>query len=340
MSTFGYIRAILHEAPSAKGWTALCEALDEVSHDASAMQELQPYCTAHLESWPAHLRTARRDVFMRVLSGEEVPYWSSVRHLDISRMKGLPGVLDQVHEQALWAKLSHLSVEYCQLVPGELAQLLHVPGMATVEHLNLNYCDLGQAGAEVLASVEHLGALRELGLRRNKLKSKGGAALTGCAALSALTWLDAGYNQFGKRTGDRLINHEAFSSQLAYFDLCYGKVGASAIEKFVKSDKLLHMRSLNLRECGMEADALRAMIARDDLTCLRELGLHSNPVGEALTQLGEASWLGELTLLELGALGASVDALREMFAEYASPDLRVNHYAFHPTSSAALAWRS
>jgi hypothetical protein len=339
MSTFGHIRAILHEAPSAQGWRALCEALDEVSHDASAMQELKPYCAAHLESWPVHLRTARKDVFERVLSGEEVPYWSSVRHLDLSRMKGLPGVLGQVHEQALFAQLSHLNVEYCRLAPGELAQLLHVPGMATIEHLNLNYCDLGQAGAEVLASAEHLGALRELGVRRNKLKSKGGAALIGCAALSALTWLDAGYNQFGKKAGDRLINHEAFSSQLDYFDLCYGKVGASAVEKFVKSDKLGKMRSLNLRECGMEAGALRAMIARDDLTHLRELGLCSNPVGEALIQLGEASWLHTLTLLDVSSMRVNVNALREVLNKHGSPDLKVHHYGFHNVEN-EMPWRS
>lgn len=301
---FGEVRSILNQGESATNWTRLCDVVD--GFDPGELDQMVfPYVAGHVREWNPRTCVAPREWVYRALLGEELPFWSMVRKLD-------------------------LSLEY--LDSTKLLTLLASSRMAQIEVMNLESNRIGAAGAQVIAEAEHLGQIQELRLGFNHLKLAGMLWLNRADSLDALRHLYIHDNSLGD-LGTGALAKATFLTQLETLDLSVNEVGVNALvglldvldgSQSIRQLVLNHnpmgkgtqamqrlakgfaqLEVLDLRGCELEDAEVRTLGKKADWSCLRNLDLSRNHKvrdGALNALLGE----GEFPKLERVYLGGTL----------------------------------
>jgi uncharacterized protein (TIGR02996 family) len=140
-------------------------------------------------------------------------------------------------------------------------------------HLDLSCNDIGDEGARHIAQSPHLGRLTRLGLAYSALTAAGVRALTTSPYLTGLTELDLSGNH---------------------------AVGATGAELVAASDRLAGLTTLRLSLCGLDADAMRALVTSPRLARLTRLDLDGNSLrDDGLVGLADGPYPARLETLSL-----------------------------------------
>lgn len=305
---FGEIRSVLNRGESAQHWTTLCELVDGFAQ-GELDQMVFPYVAGHVRAWNPRTCVAPREWVYRALLGEELPFWSMVRMLD-------------------------LSLEYVN--SDQLHTLLRSDRMAQIEVINLESNRIGAAGARVIAEAEHLGQIQELRLGFNHLKLAGMIWLNRADALESLRHLHIDDNSLGE-SGVRALAKATWITQLHTLVLSDNEVSVTALaellERLDQAPALRHLvldhnrlrkstgamkqlatgfaqlEVLELRRCDLEDAEVTTLARKSSWRHLRKLDLSRNVKvrdGALQALLGE----GEFPALERVYLGGTLATVR------------------------------
>ncbi len=300
---FGEIRSVLNKGESTTNWARLCELVDGFE-EGELDQMVFPYVAGHVRGWNPRTCVAPREWVYRALVGEDLPFWSMVRMLD-------------------------LSLEY--LNSDQLHALLRSDRVQRIEVINLESNRIGAAGAREIAEAEHLVHIEELRLGFNHLKLAGMLWLARAEALDGLKHLymdenslgDSGVSALAKASWlgqlETLVLSDNGMTQVALSEILEALDATGAVRKLVldhnsfkKSESAMRLlargfeglEELELRRCELQGSEVRALRGR--WPELRKLDLSRNDkvrVGALAELFGD----GEFPALErvyLGATGA------------------------------------
>src|SRR5262249_8023989 len=176
-------------------------------------------------------------------------------------------------------------------------------------------CVIGDAGAAALAALPQFSEVCRLNLRSCELGAKGLAALVKSPLRTSVCELDLAENPL------RSHGLDAFAA-----------------------GRWPELHTLNLANCGLDAEAVRALAGSSGIKRLLDLDLSGNDVGAggaiAITQAGWAHTLVRLSLARCGCAGGAVLAASPRLREVQQLDLTDN--PLNPAGVAALMegeWR-
>lgn len=283
--SFGEVRSVLQGQPNKKSWAKLCDLLDGFDpHELDDM--ILPYVEGASRRWPAALCVTPKRWITRALGGQEVPFWSVARALDLSN-----------------AYLSE-------------AQTMSLLASDRLEHIQLLIMDsnrIGPQGAEALGRSSSLRALTSLRLGFNGIGDQGWASLVKAPFLATLQHLSLEDNNL---TGDsvKLLVKQPWVDRLVSLDLRRNKLGAEAMT-MLASASLFELKRLNMDRNHLAY--MSRLHTFEGFECLERLDMTSaNLTDKGLESLAQCQWLSTVEVLDISGnskitrkgLGALVDS--------------------------------
>ena len=285
---FGEVRSLLNAEDGASVWSRLCEVLD--TFDPSELDAMVfPYIEGHVRRWDDAVCVAPQDWVIRTLAGEELPFWSIVRKIDLS---------------------------YQYLDAEDVLRLLASPRLSAVTILDLDSNRIGREGAEVIAEAESLSQIKEIRLSHNRLTVVGLASLIAAQNMRELRVLDLEANSLGatkqvpsladapwSRTLTKLnlsrnrLGHRAFNVLFSSFDapglehliLDHNPTTERAIELLCHCHEyggLPSLGALELRDCSLDTDALARLFSSSLMQGVERIDLsHNESVDDGAIEL-------------------------------------------------------
>jgi Ran GTPase-activating protein (RanGAP) involved in mRNA processing and transport len=295
---FGELRSLLHSAPSAALWTALCELL----HDWPTPQLGQiavPYALDHLKAWPDALRACPLDW----IKGDPHPALPIARAFDhttctddtLATLARLNPALTSLRARgritrrgaealAEWSALPSLrALDLAHTALGDEGATAIVERLGpALRHLLLHQCQIGGAG--VLAIVRSPGAanLETLRLDANMAADEGALALAHLPCLPTLRALGLGASSTRSPVTPRALHalaERGVFDALTHLHLS-GATIASAHASALASARDARWRMIDLSGCQLPPEGLRALLDAPVGAHLAELRLSTNPLGE------------------------------------------------------------
>lgn len=314
---FGELRSLLHGAPSASGWRAICELVQSwPSDDVQGAQQAIHYALDHLRRWPDALRVVPRAWLDAALLGQPPAYLPLATHLDAPyyglsardlSVLAASGALD--HWRVIRLAHSPLRAEGAWVLASAPCELVG---------LDLSYCSLGDAGAAQLARARRWDGLRELSLDRNDLGPDGLEALMLASFIPSLESLSLASNWLTDACAAQLSTPRLRS--LHTLNLDANRLGDRGVRAMMESRwSAPRLRRLSLAANGLGPDAAQAIAWRAFASPLESLELGRNMIGSrGLHALTESSRLDNLIWLDV-----SNNALRDeaLWAFHDTPHL-------------------
>lgn len=256
MSSFGELRSLLHQGPSA--WNDISLLLEKWEPDEAFQQTILPYVRDHITQWPEGSASVPSRWKRWLLHGYEVHPLvlfdrldMSNRHLDASDLLQLAKLECIQHTRVL-------NLESCNLYAGAIASFFAKEPLPNLEVLRLNRNSLKGEDAVALFQDTRLAGLHTLGLRTTQLDHRVLEALVGSPSVWTL--------QILKLSGNRLDGR--------------------AREILYQADKMLSLRSIDLNQVGFEASDLEHLAKAPWLKSLRWLSFEFNGApGESIAWL-------------------------------------------------------
>lgn len=279
MSHFGDVRSLLQQAPTAKRWIALLDALSRIE-SAGALQEAMYYALSHLEAWPER---------MRFISESYRWDWEL---LPLSRALFWRESADEQAMTNLFARLSHplsvLSINEPVEASRALKCLEHPSVATTLKVLHLNNMHLEQQHdlklladklsqqpklvelaldglvleAKELASLLDSfapGQLKRLSLQSCGLSDAHLELLAHHPSLHELRWLALGQNNL-RATGLARLNQGQGLSKLSWLSLWHNPFGDEGIEALGLDGRFAQLRHINLGGTQLSSQALDRLL--------------------------------------------------------------------------------
>ncbi len=226
--SFGDLRSLLHQRPSASNWDLICDYLDALPEPH--LEEVTHYLLTHLTHWPAKLRHAPHPWLMRALNQPLTPHWNIIRSASINTaLPALPSQhfiapLQHIHFnhpqsprvllalQPLLLNFQHMHIEHWQSSPQRLILTLHNLKLPALHSLSINHCRLNSAAIQHLCASSWFPQLKRINLAHNLIDD---AALHDLLSLSGthLQHLNLSHNLI-TIDGARLLIQHPKSQQL------------------------------------------------------------------------------------------------------------------------------
>lgn len=272
---FGEVRSLLNAEDGASVWSRLCEVLDTFDpNELDAM--VFPYIDGHVRRWDDAVCVAPKEWVIRTLAGEELPFWSIVRKVDLS---------------------------YLYLDAEDVLRLLASPRLSAVTLLDLDSNRIGLRGAEVIANATSLSNIRELRLSFNQLTVAGLVHLISAANMHELRVLDLEANGLGLTRGVPSLVDAPWSRTLTKLNLSKNKIGQRTFDALLSNLDAPNLEHLILDHNPATGHALEILCHRHEdgaLPRLRALELRDCSLGEdALGRLFSSSLVTQIERLDL-----------------------------------------
>ena len=302
-STFGDLRALLHEEPTLERWASLLTLLNRWSTDDDALEaEILPYVEGVLEEhWPDVVRRLPENWLARLRRGESVPMMRLIRSIHRPRphrhARGVVILTDLARQPDL-AGLRHIHLAGERFGDEGLLALLDSPHLGPLRHLGLEEDEIGDEGLQALADSERLGELEELDLAANFFGPSGLEALAGARTLGKLQRLGLSFCEIEPDALEPLLALEGALPSLHTLDLRGNALRGDLLEALLEVEGLERLEGLDLGDNGLGDEEARALADHAAIQQLRWLRIADNDLtAEGLEALIDAAAMADCEVI-------------------------------------------
>ncbi len=273
--SFGDVRSLLNQPPSAGAWEALCALLDAFSPDALDAQVL-PYVEGMTRRWPEALCVAPQRWVLDVLAGTHRPFWSIVRALDLSCLYLTPEQILTLLADAQLERVNLLAMSSNRIGPEGARILAARADLGQLHTLDLGFNGLKVEGARALKQAQSFGGLRALVLDSNGLGGAGLRALASASWWRQLERLDLRDNKLDTESMARGL---AKTPRLRAVKLDHNTIGVGRLGQVLGAcDETMRLHTLELRYCNLDDRDVELLCNTPATSSLERLDLSRNAI--------------------------------------------------------------
>lgn len=270
--------------------------------------------------------------------------WPTLRQLKLYNAGGDSRGLKLLAATEPSTKLEVLDIGLNHLRANDFAALAKASWLPQLRSLSMKFNAAGERGARALFLETDFTQLRALDFGGNEIGDGGVAALVSNATIRSLESLSLEGNRAAPLIGPdgaRSIAQWSAARSITTLDLSANKIGDDGLVALVTSPHLARVRSLNVRQNGITANAICELSGRPTEMRPKRVVLMGNRLGQDSSLQGErvadlwtnAYWLSECEHLALDYTDVDRDAFASLLASNSLPALR----SLHVSSSRSLS---